>query len=95
MVNNQNAITCGPGTDLGNSIDVIDCIVDTVLYDTSCASYTSPSGLLWTSSGTYYDTISSANGCDSAITMHLTVNRLITSIRDTSCVSYISQSGKI
>jgi hypothetical protein len=41
---------------------------------TACGSYTSPSGNTWTSSSTYLDTIPNSNGCDSIITINLTVN---------------------
>jgi uncharacterized delta-60 repeat protein len=42
---------------------------------TACDSYTSPSGFYtWTSSGMYMDHISNAAGCDSAITVNLTIN---------------------
>lgn len=44
---------------------------------TVCDSYTSPSSkYTWTTSGTYLDTISNYAGCDSVITINLTVNRV-------------------
>jgi hypothetical protein len=50
-----------------------------------CNSYTSPSGnYIWTSSGTYLDKIPNAQGCDSVLTINLT----ITSIDD-----YVLQNG--
>lgn len=42
---------------------------------TACGSYTSPSGnYTWTTSGTYMDTIPNAAGCDSAMTITLTID---------------------
>jgi hypothetical protein len=42
---------------------------------TACMNYTSPSGnAIWTTSGTYVDTIDNASGCDSIITINLTIN---------------------
>lgn len=44
---------------------------------TSCAAYTSPSGnYTWDSSGVYTDVIPNAGGCDSIITITLTVNKI-------------------
>ena len=61
----------------------------------ACDSYLSPSGnYIWTSSGTYFDTIPNANGCDSVITINLSVNNNTNSIiSPTTCNSYISPSG--
>jgi hypothetical protein len=42
--------------------------------ETFCDSFISPSGnYVWTGSGTYQDTIPNQAGCDSAITIHLTI----------------------
>jgi hypothetical protein len=44
------------------------------LKETACKSYTSPSGgYVWTTSGTYLDTLVNENGCDSVLTIDLTV----------------------
>lgn len=40
----------------------------------ACTSYTSPSGKIFTTSNTYLDTIMNAEGCDSIITINLTIN---------------------
>lgn len=40
----------------------------------ACDAYTSPSGKVWTTSGTYQDTISNDAGCDSILTISLTIN---------------------
>lgn len=59
-----------------------------------CNSLTSPSGLyVWSSSGTYQDTILNAIGCDSIITVHLTVQSTTSSQTLTVCNSLISPSG--
>jgi hypothetical protein len=45
------------------------------ITEVTCDNYTSPSGrYTWTTSGTYKDTIPNAEGCDSVITINLTVN---------------------
>lgn len=61
-----------------------------------CNTYTSPSGKIWTSSNTYLDTIPNASGCDSIITVKLTVNNsTYSNLTISACDSYISPSGKI
>src|SRR5690606_6661206 len=55
---------------------------------------TSPSGnITWTTNGTYQDTIPNAAGCDSIITINLTVNRnTLDTISPIVCDNYISPS---
>lgn len=60
----------------------------------ACDSYTSPSGKVFTTSGTYVDTITSPLGCDSILTINLTVNQSNTgSMTVTSCNEYKGPSG--
>lgn len=61
----------------------------------ACNSYTSPSNMfIWTSSGTYLDTIANISGCDSLITLNLVIQSSSYSlITDTACKSYNSPSG--
>ena len=62
-----------------------------------CDNLLSPSGkFTWTASGIYMDTLLNSRGCDSVITVDLTVNNTPTSnsISLTQCSSYVSPSGK-
>lgn len=63
----------------------------------ACDSFTSPSGIyIWTESGIYNDTIPNASGCDSIITIDLTINLSTSSLLDmTACDSLISPSGQV
>ncbi|MCI5054701.1 MAG: T9SS type A sorting domain-containing protein [Flavobacteriales bacterium] len=54
---------------------------------TSCGAYTSPSGKVFTTSNTYLDTVSSANGCDSIININLTVSNVFANLVSTSNVN--------
>ena len=71
-------------------------LVDTLTV-TSCGNYLSPAGNLYTSEGVYdfTDTISSINcpGCDSLISVHLTISNPDTTVSVTSCNDYTSPSG--
>jgi|GEM_PF-352308 len=62
----------------------------------ACNSYTSPSGnYTWTASGIFSDTLPTSTGCDSVLTINLTINKSQTSaFNQTACNSYISPSGK-
>ena len=61
---------------------------------TACDSYTANTGAVWTTSGNYVDTISSATGCDSIVNIALTINQSSTgSLTTTACNKYVSPSG--
>lgn len=57
---------------------------------TACDSYTWPStGLTYSTSGAYTDTLLNANGCDSIVTLNLTINNSNTGTESiTTCDSY-------
>lgn len=60
----------------------------------TCGIYNSPSGQSINASGIYTDTIPNAAGCDSIITINLTIQNPSTSTLDTiSCTSYTAPSG--
>ncbi len=67
----------------GNLIEINAICIET--YDTiteeACISYVSPSGnYVWTESGVYNDTVLNVEGCDSVITINLTVNTVDISV---------------
>ncbi len=72
------------------------CFAPSVISPSVCNIYKSPSGkYTWTTSGTYKDTIISFEGCDSIITINLTINNTTTSIiSPVVCNSYKSPSAK-
>ena len=56
----------------------------------SCSAFTSPSGKIWTTSGTSLDTVDNAAGCDSIMTFNLTiisVDNKVTKNKDTLIAS--------
>ncbi len=88
-----------PNTAGCDSIITIHLTINTistssVLNQTVCSSYTSPSGrYTWTSSNTYSDTIPNSEGCDSLITINLIVKNTLSILNETACYSYTSPSG--
>lgn len=66
------------------------------LSASACGAYTSPSGNVMTSSGTYSDTIPNSTGCDSIITINLTVTPNSSSSQTVSaCNSYTLPGGAV
>lgn len=60
----------------------------------SCTTYTVPSGnATYATSGTYVDTVSAGGGCDSIITINLTIAPLTETISAYDCNSYTLPSG--
>lgn len=64
---------------------------------TACNSYLSPSGTYnWTTSGIYNDTIANRGGCDSLMTIQLTILQSSASnLTESACRTYTSPSGNI
>ncbi|MGL5889584.1 MAG: T9SS type A sorting domain-containing protein, partial [Bacteroidia bacterium] len=66
----------------------------TVTASTCTGTYTAPSGAVYTTSGMYMDTIPNASGCDSLITLNLTIGATTySSIGAVVCGSYLSPAG--
>jgi hypothetical protein len=97
--------TSGTHFDTLLKVNGCDSIIETVLTInksstsnvsiSACETYTSPSGkYVWTSSGTYNDTIANVSNCDSFMTINLAINDPTSaSITEVACNSYISPSG--
>jgi hypothetical protein len=83
---------CGAGFD---TVNFNDLRTTSTLNDNICGgSYTAPSGAVYTTAGTYMDTILNVANCDSIITINLTVGAPSSSTFSvTSCDSYTSPSG--
>ena len=68
------------------------------IVSVNCGNYISPSGQLWDTTGIYIDTLIGGNsiGCDSIITVDLTINQASSSaITEVSCDEYTSPSGQL
>lgn len=84
-----------------DSILTIDVTILPLSYDTIseviCDSYTSPSGSYnWTTSGIYTDTLTNALGCDSIVTINLTVNHpTYDTIVESACISYLAPDSSV
>lgn len=63
------------------------------VVDTACNAYTSPSGQAWMTSGAYVDTIPNAGGCDSVISIDLTVLPLDSGISQNGNILFADATG--
>jgi hypothetical protein len=91
--NAQNSIITDSRRDAG----AVENSCVTISFDIilSCNSYSTPSGKVLTTSGTYSDTISNMAGCDSIITIYLTIGtKSFSTISPNVCNSFNSPSGK-
>lgn len=78
------------------NVTTIESTTRSTISPIGCGSYTSPSGKVWNTAGMYMDTIPNAVGCDSIITINLSIgNDNASTISPLGCDSYTSPSGKI
>ncbi len=62
-------------------LEIYNCNSASTISETSCKQYISPSGkFIWTESGIYHDTLANAIGCDSIITIELSIIHVDTSV---------------
>ncbi|MFO7368640.1 MAG: glycoside hydrolase family 9 protein [Bacteroidales bacterium] len=95
----QCGICSGGNTGRVPADDPCDCPVfsrKSTLTTSVCEPLVSPSGKYeWTVSGVYTDTVPATDGCDSVITVNLTVGQPSAgSLSTTSCDEFTSPSGK-
>ncbi|MEX1191550.1 MAG: T9SS type A sorting domain-containing protein [Brumimicrobium sp.] len=98
FVNNTASTAADPGFSVDQILitsNSVACAETTSsITETACDSYTSPSGnYTWTSTNTYMDTIPNAAGCDSVITIDLTINTVDPSISQAGVVLTANESG--
>lgn len=88
-----NRIYCGvQNTTTGAQLWRACLPTNSVLNISACNSYASPSGnYVWTAPGTYSDTIANAAGCDSIMSINLTINTADTSV--TNSVSSLTANA--
>jgi len=90
-VTKTNANNCTDSAAMATQV-IMSMPTTSTLIDTACGSYTVPSGnMTYTMSGMYMDTIPNATGCDSIITIDLTIlNAPTTTITPSPTAFYCS-----
>jgi len=88
-----------------DSVITIDLIINSTISNTTsflnenvCDSFIAPNGQLYTTSGQYVVSIPNSVGCDSIITINLSVGTGVSSsstINETGCSSYTAPDGQV
>jgi gliding motility-associated-like protein len=79
------------------NLTITGTIITPTITANACNSYTSPWGTVYTQSGFYSDTLTTVSGCDSIVSVNLTINGTITTptITANACNSYIAPWGTV
>jgi len=77
------------------NLTIIGTINGANIITSACSSYTAPWGAVYTQSGLYTDTLTSVSGCDSIVSLNLTITGVITgaSITASACSTYTAPWG--
>lgn len=76
------------------TLTVLNATSSTISASTCASGYTSPSGnYVWNTAGTYMDTIANVAGCDSIITVNLTITAVDVSVTNNAPSLTANQAG--
>lgn len=87
---------CG-GVQTTTGTIIVNDLSGATIVASACNSYTAPWGNVYTQSGTYTDTLSALNGCDSIVSLNLTITGAIITppITTSACSTYTAPWGTI
>ena len=75
------------------ALGVTPSVTTSFIAESTCSTYTSPAGNIYTAPGVYADTLTNVYGCDSIITIDLSNLEYQTTIAESVCASYTTPSG--
>lgn len=99
LCSDGNIVAIGASGNNGNNtnsghVRIFTCNTFSTIDLVECNSLTSPSNnYIWNETGVYYDTLQNATGCDSIITINLTINNNTGVDVQTACDTYIWIDG--
>ncbi|MFM9055732.1 MAG: gliding motility-associated C-terminal domain-containing protein, partial [Bacteroidota bacterium] len=95
----SDTLTTATGCDsiISVNLTITGAIVTPPITASACSSYTASWGTTYTQSGTYSDTLTTASGCDSIISVNLSITGSVTSppVNVNACDSYVSPWGTV
>jgi gliding motility-associated-like protein len=79
------------------NLTITGAIITPPLVASACSPYTAPWGTVYTQSGTYTDTLTTLNGCDSIVNVNLTITSAIIAppITTSACSTYTAPWGTV
>jgi gliding motility-associated-like protein len=79
------------------NLTITGTVVSPTVFATACSTYTSPWGTVYSQSGVYNDTLTTVNGCDSIVSVNLTITGSIVTppVTATACSSYTASWGTV
>jgi len=79
------------------NLTITGAIIAPTLTASACSSYTASWGTVYTQSGTYTDTLASVNGCDSIVSVNLTITGTVITptINASACSTYTASWGTV
>jgi gliding motility-associated-like protein len=79
------------------NLNITGAIITPPITANACSSYTAPWGTVYTQSGTYSDTLTTAAGCDSIVSVNLNITGAIITppITANACSSYTAPWGTV
>jgi gliding motility-associated-like protein len=95
----SDTLTTAAGCDsiVSVNLNITGAIITPPLTANACSSYTAPWGTVYTQSGTYSDTLTTAAGCDSIVSVNLNITGAIITppITANACSSYTAPWGTV
>ncbi|MFM9027326.1 MAG: gliding motility-associated C-terminal domain-containing protein, partial [Bacteroidota bacterium] len=94
-----DTLTTAAGCDsiLSLNLTITGSVSGTPIIASACSMYTSPWGTTYSQSGTYFDTLTTAAGCDSILSLNLTITGSVSGapVNASACDTYTAPWGTV
>jgi gliding motility-associated-like protein len=82
---------------VGVNLTITGAITTPTITASACSTYTAPWGTVYTQSGNYSDTLTTINGCDSIVSVNITITGaiIVPTITASACSTYTASWGTV